>query len=439
MAVKYRSERPVKGLLIHYTEDEKFNTEAVVIRFITPLDEVKAQQYTMISALLSETCRKYPEKADFSKRQSYLYGASVNCTYYDLGGYMICGLSVNSISDRFTINGEEITEDCAKMLLDCIFDPNISDGKFCEKYFDQKLRQLKNAIKSDINNRRSYALRRAKKIAFENEPMSVSVKGTLENAEKITNEGLVKAYRELLENSYISVSFTGRGENVKAQKLIKERLTEFVSGRETNVDDIEDLNFYSEIKSEPKFITEEIEQSQSKLVLFYKSACRDQYANDIACAMLGGTPFSKLFENVREKLSLCYYCQSHVVNCTGAVLVDCGVEKGNEEKALKEIFAQLKALQNGDFSDEELENTKKYLNNLSRLNYDTVEGMNSWYFSCFAKGEYGSPDDYIAKINAVTREDVIEAFKQYRLDTVYSLVPSAASESCGENGGEDDA
>jgi predicted Zn-dependent peptidase len=144
--------------------------------------------------------------------------------------------------------------------------------------------------------------------------------------------------------------------------------------------------------------------------------------------MYGGTPFSKLFANVREKLSLCYYCQAAIVECKGAMLVDSGVEPGNEQKAEQEILNQLESLRAGDFTDEEIENTKKYLIGAYLSNYDSSEDLNSWYFFQFARGTNDSPKDAIEKINAATREDIINSANSFKLDTVYTLTPSG-----GEN------
>ena len=157
--------------------------------------------------------------------------------------------------------------------------------------------------------------------------------------------------------------------------------------------------------------------------MFFKTAGKNIYADRLACELYGGTPFSKLFMNVREKLSLCYYCQSGIVECKAAMLVDSGVEPGNEEKAYNEIIAQLEALRGGDFTDEELENTKKYLIGAIRSNYDSAENLNLWYFYQFARGTAYSPDEAAALIKALSREDVLESLKNFELDTVYTLTP----------------
>lgn len=423
MALYTSYECPCRGLVIAHSEDEKFNTESIVVRFIVPLEEKSSQKYTALVSLMAESCREYPDKADMAKKLASLYGASVNSFAYRLGNSLCCGLAVSSIGDRYTINGENITEECAKLLLSCIFEPDITNGEFPREYFEQKKRQLIDKIKSSFNNRHTYAVTKARDIAFAGEPAAVSPLGSEENANALTSAALAESHRELLENAFISISFCGGGTNKGAQKLVKNAFVKFASKRKAEVADIHDLNAYSPLKAEPHRADEKIDQAQSKLVMFFKTAGKNIYADRLACELYGGTPFSKLFMNVREKLSLCYYCQSGIVECKAAMLVDSGVEPGNEEKAYNEIIAQLEALRGGDFTDEELENTKKYLIGAIRSNYDSAENLNLWYFYQFARGTAYSPDEAAALIKTLSREDVLESLKNFKLDTVYTLTP----------------
>jgi predicted Zn-dependent peptidase len=111
------------------------------------------------------------------------------------------------------------------------------------------------------------------------------------------------------------------------------------------------------------------------------------------------------------------------------MIVDSGVDAGNEKKAQDEILRQLDAMRNGEFTDEELENTKKYICGAFRSYYDSAEDMNMWYFYEFARGTADAPTDAIEKIMAVTREDIINSAQSFKLDTVYTLTPSGGEEN----------
>ncbi len=419
MALKLSKESPVKGLLFTNTQDDKFRTETIIVRFITPLVRVKPQRYRAVSKLLAESCARFPEKKLLSKEIMRLYGAQLGRLTYSAGEYAVIAFTATSIADRFAYGGENITLDMARILLDCIFEPNLKDGLFDRQSFENTKHDIISAIRKQKNNRHAYAVDRARQIAFAGEPGELDTLGTLEEAEALTNECLVEAYREMLDTAFISISFCGGGTNTEAQQLVRERFTEFAKARGYKGGNIDKLTTVSKISPETRNVTESEEQSQSKLVMVYKHDHGDEFAMKTAVMLYGGTPFSKLFINVREKLSLCYYCQASASGDTNAVLVDSGVGRCNEQKALDEIKRQLELLKNGEFSDEELENTKRYYIGLIRAAYDFSADMNAWFFRRICRGDMMTPDEAEERINAVDRGRVIAALEALALDTVY--------------------
>ncbi|MCD7741778.1 MAG: insulinase family protein [Ruminococcus sp.] len=422
MSFKFKEERPNNGLAINYIEDDKFNTEAIIIRFITPLDEVMPQQYTAVVSMLAESSAAFPDKALMAKQTAALYGASLGSFSYKMGDHLVAGLSVSCIDDRCTIDGECITEKCADLILGCIFEPNFQDGMFDQSCFESKKREMIDRIKSSADNRHAHAIKRAREIAFEGEPAAEDKLGTLEGAQRLKNSELVKAWRKMLDEAFISISFCGGGRNKSAQRMVIDRFNE-LCGKRGFSGELSSLNAPSPCKSSPLEVTESISQAQSKLIIVYKICGENQTADSLACVMLGGSAFSKLFVNVREKLSLCYYCQSAIVDCKGAMMVDSGVAPGNEQRARDEIFAQLDELRKGHFTDDELVNAKKYMKSSLRATYDAAEDLNSWYFSRFAKGNVISIDEQLKMIDAITRDEVIKSAEGFKLDLVYILKP----------------
>ena len=145
------------------------------------------------------------------------------------------------------------------------------------------------------------------------------------------------------------------------------------------------------------------------------------FRSKLMSTLLGETPFSKLFANVREKLSLCYYCASGFNDSKGTLMIDSGVENVNVEKARVEILNQLDDIRKGNFTDEEMSNSILSILNLLKGVGDTPSSLVNWYFSRFCRGEIISPDEEISRIKAVTREQIIEAANSFKLDTVYVM------------------
>ncbi len=410
------------GITVSSIKDRKFKSGCIVIRFILPLREETSSAYSLLVDLLATSNRRYPSREQLTERTAELYGSSINAFSYRVGDYQTAGLSINFIGDEYTIGVEVISLTAVQLLLDCIFDPHLENGHFSEKYFQLRRQELIDQIESSVNNKRQYALWRAGQIIFENEPCAYPAMGTVETAKKVTLEDLSEAYRAMLSQAAVDITFCG-GQDTKK---LEERVLEAFAGLDRN--HVCEPVFYAPSPCKSRHASEEeaMDISQAKMVMAFKSGAAkpDIYAEKVMCAMFGGSPTSKLFVNVREKLSLCYYCAAGLIEGKNTMLVDSGVDTDKIPTAEKEIIKQLEAMKNGDFTDEELYNTKLYVSGAFRSNYDSVGDMNAWYFYQFVRGTSYSPDNAAELIMSVTREDVINSAKRFELDTVYVLKPN---------------
>ncbi len=409
------------GITVSAIKDGKFKSNCIVIRFIVPLKEETASAYSILADILATSNRSYPSKEQLTERTAELYGSAINAFSYRVGDYQVVGLSIIFIGDEYTIGGEVISITAAQLLLDCIFDPHLEDGHFSEKYFKLRKQEIVDQIESSVNNKRQYALWKAGQIIFEDEPCACSALGTAETAKKITLDNLTDAYHTLLSQAAVDITFCG-GQDM--QNLEAEVVKAFDGIDRSNV--CEPV-FYSPspLKSSTAHGGEEMDVSQAKMVMAFKGGEEkpDIYADKVMCAMFGGSPTSKLFMNVREKLSLCYYCAAGLVECKNTLIVDSGVDTDKIPTAREEILRQLEAMKKGEFTDEELYNTKLYVSGAFRSNYDSVGDMNSWYFYQFVRGTSYSPDQVAKLVMSVTREDIVNSAKRFELDTVYVLKP----------------
>ena len=419
MSVSYVNKRIRNGISFSGVYDEKFKTDLIAVRFITKLERNIAPLNSLLSALLGTSNSVIKSRTKLNEKLIKLYDSQMKTFSYTIGDYQVTGLSVRFIGDDYTLEKEKISEDVVRLLLDCIFKPDIENGKFSEKYFALRKKEMMESIQSEINDRRGYAALRANTFIYENEPASIYENGTVEQVEKITHEALYEAYQKLLNNAYIDISVVGGGNT----KIAEQRVIDAFSEVERN--NIAEINFNSPspVKEKTAEITEQYEVNQCKMIMAFKTDSEDFYAQKLMCAMFGGTAFSNLFANVREKMSLCYYCASSIAECKKTMIVDSGIEKINVEKAKDEIIRQLELIANGDFSDELFENTKKALCNGFKSNYDSVLALNSWYFTQRVRGEANSPDEVNRIINDISRERVIDAAKSFKLDTVYVMEP----------------
>ena len=146
------------------------------------------------------------------------------------------------------------------------------------------------------------------------------------------------------------------------------------------------------------------------------------------CDLFGGGPYSRLFTNVREKLSLCYYCAARSNRFKGILLVDSGVEKQNAAAAEREILAQLAVMQEGGFDDSELAASILSKSDRIRSMFDSQRETESFYISQIFDDRPCTAEELLAAVSAVTREDVVKAARSVKPALTYLLSPKEAAD-----------
>ena len=196
--------------------------------------------------------------------------------------------------------------------------------------------------------------------------------------------------------------------------------------------DITDTDYFRELPEAKsvKDITERFEVTQGKLALGFTSDLHGSLKESAALSLLsdiwGGGPYSKLFENVREKESLCYYCSASSRRSKGFVMVESGIEEQNAQKVVDAVLRELDDIKKGNFDDSVIEASKKSVTDALAGYYDSAAALDAWYTR--ELGEPVSPEEASDIIMKVSREEIIEAAKGIKLHTVYRLLPKRGEE-----------
>lgn len=399
--------------------DPKIKTNLLKVKFITELSEKQAPLNTLVSMLIASTNINIKTYTEMSDRLNALYGATLYTDTAKSGDCQFITITSGCIDNKFALDGENILGELIDICKDCIFSPNVSDGKFDNHEFELKKRELKEGIIAEINNKRGYAILKSQAHIFKDEPCAYSQYGTVENADAITSEEAYEAYLNLIKTAAVEIYFVSPSEN----HSVKESFTKAFEKIERRPQNPR-FRAVSPLKSEVCYAEDEVEMKQTKIIMAFKTESKNKEACAVAGKIFGGTTFSKLFTNVREKMSLCYYCSSSYIYSKGTMLVDSGVEKENAEKLVKEVVNQFNAVKEGDFTDEDILNTKRYIINSVKSVYDTPSSIVGWYFSGYCCGESITTEEYIQRIMKVTREEIIETANSFELDTVYTMSAS---------------
>ncbi|MBQ1535208.1 MAG: insulinase family protein [Ruminococcus sp.] len=416
MPISYKRSAVGEGIALTEITDPKFKSNLISVSFVTPTDVKNAPLNTLVMELLASSNDKYKTLAELTGELAYLYGATLSSKSRRIGDCQENGLCIEYICDDYTIGREIISTKASQLLLDCIFRPIFEDGRFSERYVSMRKKELEDNINAEFNDKFGYSMRMAKEIIYKGEPACISLLGTVENARAITSQQLTDRYHELLSSSQIEIVMCGRDfERVKPvmiQAFSQLERTDYVP-----------VNYkaLSPVKKETAYERQTQDVNQSKMIMAFKSGYEDIYTAKLFTALLGGTPFSKLFSNVREKMSLCYYCSAAYSDIKGTLLVSSGVAKKDIEKAREAILMQLEAIKNGEFTQQELEHTKIYLCTGFKSNNDSIYRMSEYYTAQNTRGTSYSPEQVCDIYMDITKQQVIECAKSFVYDTFYVM------------------
>ncbi len=408
-----------EGVAFNSIVDKRFKKSRISATLVAPLNKKTAAANALLSYVLTRSCRKYPDFTVLSRKLDELYGAALYPSVRRQGDLQLISFSAAGLDDRYSLNGESVSSELADLLCSIIFDPALTDGKFNTEDLEQERRQLIDAIDADFNDKRIYAINRCIECMCRNEPFSIGRFGSREDVSKLTQDDVYYAWQQLLENSRTELAMLGSADPQNAYDRFKtyfENKPRRMTASTVIIDKPEEV----------KHITETEEISQSKLVMGFRTACPDTkekyVTSSLMSAILGGTPTSKLFVNVREKQSLCYYCASSVDNAKGIMLIDSGVETKNIEKTEDAVLEQIRLLKNGCITDEELSAAKLALKNAYISSLDSLAALQSFYINGILCNLPMAPLEAASIVENITKEQVTELAKQIQPDTVFSLI-----------------
>ena len=407
------------GVFFNCIRDSRFKTMKITANIIVPLSSETASSNALLCGVLSHSCKAYPDFTELSRKLSSLYGADLETSVRKCGDNQVLRISVSGLDDRYALSGESISEELAALLCNVIFKPNLKDNAFSNTEVEQERRQLLDLIDSEYNDKRTYANGQLIKNMCKNEVFGIKRYGTAEKIKEASPSSLYTTWQNLLRSAKFEIMYVGDSSEEKAESVFSSAFKNIARSPISASTEVVRL------ASDTKHISEEMELSQSKLVMGFRAgtAIPDENVNAtrLMCAILGGTANSKLFCNVREKQSLCYYCSSRYDRLKGIIIVDSGVEGDNIEKAEKGILNEIEEMKKGNITDFEMEATKMAIVNSFNTTNDTVSGIESWYVNQLFDPKFETIEEQSAAINAVTKEEVIAAANRITLDTVYVL------------------
>ena len=408
------------GMYYNHITTDRFKTAYLSVNFVLPLEKDSAAYYALLPCVLQRGCKKYPEYKNLVRRFDELYGTGISVGNKKRGETEIINFSINMLDNTYLPEGEnlDLLREAVGLLLDIITDPVTENDLFLEKNVEIERRNCIDARRAAINNKQRYAYERCVSLMFAGEKYGVCADGEIEDYENLDPAKLVRLYKEMLQTSCVEIFYVGKDTPEKVEMLLLENPV--FSKRPAK-----DVAFPRTVRDfrvkEVRRFEESTPAEQGKLVVGYRVATEDTCAFSLFNEIYGGSPSSKLFMNVREKLSLCYSCSSLGDGMKGALFVFAGIENENLEITLTEIEKQLDNIRQSKITEEEMLCAKQSLVNGYRSLSDSAKAMETWYLRRIMERKQKEPEEVLKRIEALTVEDVVRVANAVVCDTVYFL------------------
>ncbi|MCQ2436614.1 MAG: insulinase family protein [Clostridia bacterium] len=416
----YTRQNIAPGVYFTPSKTCKFKANAIDVRFITPLDPKTAPMNNLVFPVITRATEKYPGTLEFRRALLNLYSAAFGDDVTKRGDLQILKLGSDFLNDKFAIGGDSILDGILDVFDQVLCHPLTENGAFVKKYVDSEKEKLIDAERGRVNNKGRYAHDKCIEHMSDGAPFGISSNGSVDDINAVTPEALYEYYRYLIDSVRVEITAVGDMDFDKVSAFF----ARVFNGRKSVPDDIH-TSAYAADRTEVKTVYEHQSVQQGKLVLAFSTGI--VYGDKLAVAtnvfneVYGSGTTSKLFMNVREKLSLCYSCGSSMNMAKGIMTVSAGIMFENEKKAYDEIMLQLEKVKNGEISDFELDSAKKSLIDYIRGIYDGTGAISGFIFGSVMTENQKSVDERIAEIEAVTVADVAEVAKHVKLDTYYFL------------------
>lgn len=420
------------GLFFTEMSCDAFKMARVTLFLSTPLrDDATSSRIALLPYVLRRGTRLIPTSTLFNRRLEELYSADLFAGSFKSGDNHILTLSVDMLRREFVPDGKDLLLPAAELLRDVLLDPFIDPvtGVFSEEYVEREKKTACDRIRALQNNKGVYAQNRCLSIMCADEAYGISELGTVEEIERITPASLFAAYKALLSEAHIEIYYTGTGDTAPLSELF---LSSFAKVRRYPLP--VPATTVRRRAGKKKSVTERAVATQGKLCIGFRSGVsltdREAAAFTLFHTVFGASPTSKLFANVRERLSLCYSCSSRQQLVKGLFLVQAGIENKNRRRAIREILRQLSKVKAGRVSENEMHMARQAIKNQLRSLRDEPAALERWYFVRTLSGIDESPEEFLARIDDVTLHDIAEMAKKVTLDTVYFLrgVPAEGME-----------
>lgn len=414
----------MKGYNLHIVKTDKYKTNTFVWKMKSPLNKEDITLRALLPYVMQSSSKKYPTTTVLRSYLDDLYGASLFIDLAKKGEYHVVSFSLEIANEKFLYDQTPLLRKAIEFISEIVTNPNVANSAFMKETVESEKRILKQRIQSLYDDKMRYSSFRLVEEMCKDEPYSLNIHGRMDDVDEITPENLFQYYQKAFAEDEMDFYVIGDVQEAEVQKTANE-LLQFTPRTPKKIEEIKTGKI-----SKEKEVKEEQDVKQGKLNIGYRTNViygDDEYfALQVFNGIYGGFSHSKLFINVREKASLAYYAASRLESHKGLMMVMSGIDMKNYEQAVSIIKEQMQAMKNGDFSDQELEQTKAVIKNQLLETIDTARGIVEVLYHNVISKTTIELDQWLENMNKTTKEEIVAVAGKIELDTIYFLTGSEA-------------
>ena len=419
--MNYENKEIKEGINLHMIKTNKFKTNLLSVFLTTPLLKETITKEALIGSVIRRGSKNMPTTEQISIKLEEMYGASFDCGIEKIGDNHVLKFYLETINDEFLPKEENMLKKSIDTILEIVFEPLSENGEFKKEYVKTEKENLKQIIEGKIDNKAKYAQDRCIEEMYNGKPYGLYKFGYVEDLEKITSKELYEYYKKMIKECKIDIFISGKIDTTETKEMVEKNANitnlqgrKIVINKEQKLDNVE----------EPKIIEEKLDVTQGKLVLGLNipdTSLDEKYVAMMYNTILGGGANSKLFQNVREKASLAYTAGSSYIRQKDNILIRAGIEIANYNKALDIIKKQIEDMKNGEFTKKNLEDAKQNIISAIKFIPDEQDTQITYYFGQVIAGSNVSFEEYIKRIESITKEQIVNLAKKININTIYFL------------------
>ena len=414
----------MQGYKLHVIQTDKYKTNTFVWKMKAPLTKEDVTKRALLPQVLQSSSAKYASTTALRSYLDELYGATLFVDLSKKGEYHVISFSIEIANEKFLSDPSPLLKKGFELLAEILTKPNVTGNAFDNETVEKEKRALKQRIQSVFDDKMRYSNVRLLQEMCKEEPYALEVNGDAADVDGITAENLYEYFKRAFLEDEMDLYVIGDVKEEDVKKLSSE-LLQFESRTPKRVEQ-QSINKRSDVNE----VKEEQDVKQGKLNMGYRTNIvygdSDYFALQVFNGIFGGFSHSKLFINVREKASLAYYAASRLESHKGLMMVMSGIDLKNYDQAIGIINEQMGAMKKGDFTEQELEQTKAVIRNQILETIDTSRGLTEILYHNVVAHTDIKLDTWLTEMDKTTKEEIVAVANKIDLDTIYFLTGTEA-------------